>query len=254
MGGTIATIIKLNDKIYKLDGITNSLPEFVKIDKFIECDKKWIKYYISCFNEVKTFSPEGYGLDIFDFDNKRILTMQGYCSYYTIDYTNILMYLNGCVGTDTKVNDRPPEASKRMYNKKYTKLGTYSDDYKRLILDEQPEKYEDALKILKKQNKKRFRTDFFNIMWDKLGWTYIEFNEGMDGSIKMLDYCIKNYKLSPTDIDDWFENFYQQLNDYDEEYNEEPEKTKDELNKLKHYYKTFYRTSKLKEILTNDTK
>lgn len=214
MGGTIRVITVVDNNVYKQSRWTNPLPDYVKTDKFVKCDRIWINDYLSHYDssayaeKEETFSPNGYGLDVFDFDNKRILTSQGYCSYERIDWSAIYLYMAGCVITDLPVEDQTPTTTKRMFEAGM--LGMVDWGMKEISL---PNTFDEALKIMEETDQYRFHKHSqpppkviaigFSILWKKMGWDLIQFEESKKGFKEMLDYCNKNYTLTEKDVKVW---------------------------------------------------
>jgi len=274
MGGSIKTIIIRDEKQNILDGYTNSLPEFVKTDKFIDGDKEWIDEYIKCYYNSKMFTPNDYGLDIFNFDKKEILTCQCYCSYNNIEYTSISLYMGGHVLTTTENQDKPPFVSKRMWDKGMIRLTAnfYDEKNKKFINTDnvdQKSSYEDSFQYLKDNNPMSTKIDreslelnqleryqngienlpsSYKIRWEDFGWKLKTFEDSFEGSIEMLDYCIANgYKISKTEIDEWV--------DWRGEYMiEDGELTEKEFKAIKLKYVNYLRKLKIERLIENNLK
>lgn len=246
MGGSIRVITKLNNEIYKHTRWTNRLPEYVVSDKFIERDEKYINEYLEEYknsyykSDIELFSPCDYGLDVFDFDKKVIISNQMYCSYLQIDTAAISLYLNGVVITDSNSNneDVPPQKTKRMYDKKQISLkrGWFDNESSNI---EQPKTYEKAWELASKSTKKYKESLNFKVNWEDFGWKYIKFEESDNGFIEMLDYCIKNYHLSTEEIKDWIDYIKYKYED-DSEIN---------FNDVEKKYINYYREHKLERIV-----
>lgn len=230
MGGTIRVITVLDSKVHKQSRWTNPLPDYVQTDKFVEGNKEWVEEYLSHYETSayaendETFSPNGYGLDVFDFDNKVLLTDQGYCQYDRIDYATVALHLGGNVIHGRKKEDVPPATTRRMFEKGMLGLVNWVDG-KGFQEVECPDTYDEAWKIIQDTNEYRWNTprrglDFtgfkkvkkpkvqamsFSILWEKMGWKVIKFEESKAGFKKMLEYCKKNYNLTEEDINDWKE-------------------------------------------------
>lgn len=137
MGGSIRVVTKIDGVTHKQIRWTNVLPEWVKHTNFIKCDKAYVQAYIDRANpeeqeEVQTISPYGYGLDVFDFDAKKLWTMQGYCSYIDIDTILLSMWYNDnyCKANgelyDRSDPDWYPNVLQSMWDAGYIKVRGYS--------------------------------------------------------------------------------------------------------------------------------
>jgi hypothetical protein len=135
MGGSIRVVTKIDGTIHKQIRWTNYLPDFVPYPEFISCNKEYIQAYINRANpeqeEVQTISPYGYGLDVFDIDAKKLWTMQGYCSYITIDTVLLSMWYNGNMIDGGKPYDESspdyyPTFVQKMWDAGYIKVRGYS--------------------------------------------------------------------------------------------------------------------------------
>ena len=109
MGGSIRVVTKIDGVISKQTRWTNSLPQFVKNESFLNCDREYVQEYNNRESKYResneTFSPNSYGLDFYDFDSKKIYTNQGYCGYSDIDMTEIFIYLHGRVANVSTKNN-----------------------------------------------------------------------------------------------------------------------------------------------------
>jgi len=235
MGGSIRIVTKLNNELHTHTRWTNALPEYVMSDKFIEKDEKYIKKYLENYKtsqyklDIELFSPCDYGLDVFDFDKKVILSNQGYCAYDMIETVSISLSLRY-----TNFTDRNEEIlkTKRMYDKKQLSLVKGYDEQS---VVEQPETYEKAWKLMDDSGE----VINFKVNWEDFGWKYIRFEESEKGFIEMLDYCVKNYKLTLEDIKDW-------VTFIKDRYEDESETN---FKDLENKYINYYRENKLKRIV-----
>lgn len=149
MGGLIRVVHVCDGEVDKQSRWTNSLPEYVKSDSFIEGDRAYIKEYMQRKSEYRAkrehFAPSGYGLDVFDFDRKEIRTCQGYCDYTEISYNSVRMYFTGNVVSISNIDkdnilfpspitpDDPsyyPPVVGRMFEKKMVGLKSRSSKIK----------------------------------------------------------------------------------------------------------------------------
>ena len=232
MGGSIRTIIIKDDKIHSLDSYTNGLPDFVKNDKFIEGDDEYLNKFIAYYISNQPFAPEGYGIDIFDFDKKKIINCQGYCSYDKYDLTSIDIHKMGMIISDVDKSNLPPQSTKRMWDKGMMKL-----DFENNMT------FEESYKYLGK--KKSFFVGY-DIKWEDFGFEYIRYYDDFEGSVKMLEYVLNlGYKLSNEDIDTWI-NWRGEIDV------EDGEITKEEFNKIKSKFKNYIRLKKLNRIIEDE--
>lgn len=108
MGGAIRVVHRIGGSIDKQTRWTNSLPAYVKNADFVNGTPEYIEEYIKRPSEYRhptdDFSPDGYGIDFFDFESRTIHTMQGYCDYTDIEYSSIFIYLTGNVAGYTLVD------------------------------------------------------------------------------------------------------------------------------------------------------
>jgi len=213
MGGSIR-VVTIKDGVTKCTSRwTNVLPHFVKHDKFIEKDERWIKEYINQNSEYSdgsdNFSPEGYGLDVFDFDRKKIYTCQDYCGYDTIDYVAIELYVTDRVmGIDNNDTDEYyPSVAKRMWDKqmissRIISLGTNEEDMTFI------KTFDEAMKIGKQLFKDRAK--IFNntkkylefvINWKQFGWELKEYENWR----KYFNNIRLAYNLNEEEIKGWEE-------------------------------------------------
>lgn len=86
MGGSIALTLRTRDgQVFKQHRWTNPLPFFTKNPHFFEEDNDdYIEEYLNRENDDEPWrflAPMGYGLVVIDFQKKRLLSMQGYCSF-----------------------------------------------------------------------------------------------------------------------------------------------------------------------------
>jgi len=215
MGGSIRTVFIKDGQVYKQTRWTNGLPLFVKHDKFIEKNEEWINDYINqpsgYREEHETFSPSGYGLDIFDFDRKKIYSHQIYCNYDTIHYANIAIFLGKHASDIDDPDYNYSEVTKRMWEKKMltTKI-TYINSLKKEI---GKHTYEKALEMgkdyfLKLTLKERKYVEFI-INWGDFGWELREY----DNLRLYLEDVKKVYTLTQEDLDVWEETIKENEDD-----------------------------------------
>jgi hypothetical protein len=135
MGGSIRVIIREEDgKVHKMIRWTNQLPHFVKNKKFFDGDKEHIKEYVNrgdgYTHHDNIIAPDGYGITVFDFMNKKIFNMQGYCSYEDISDSELYM------GRDMENKDErfnSYKAGVELFEAgylKYRKVTYNKDDYR----------------------------------------------------------------------------------------------------------------------------
>lgn len=240
MGGAVRVIVKQDDVIHKHTRHTNALPDFVKSDKFIECDKKYMNDYLNVKSDYSsdkdTFSPDGYGLVVLDMDSKTIISSQGYCSFEYIMLTTYALYEMGCVmGVDKDSPYYYPNTIKRMWEKDMlSATESYLSEGKvesKLINPSFEELHSMAIDRDNQQHVNLF------INWDKFDWTLIELGEG--DIINLFKEVTDRYLLEDEDLDDW--KSYINYDSYDED------STK-EIKNMFSRYKAKVRQLKLKNI------
>ena len=247
MGGTIRVIHVIDKQIDKQSRWTNSLPEYVKTDKFISGDRKWINDYLtrkSAYREDdESFSPNGYGLDVFDFDKREIHTCQGYCSYSEISYATVWLWLDGGIleSIEKKENGKTitvlsvvtsedpnfyPPIVERMWdsgmvsvileNSRIIKSKEELDNISFLQVLQEMKKYDrnkfvsSAMKRgydtgLKSLKKSKINSSSFYVEWKKMGWKLMQYSEDKKGWTEFYENMKNNYPLTDEEKKLWEE-------------------------------------------------
>lgn len=212
MGGSIRVVVKADNQINIQSRWTNPLPDFVKHPLFIERDPQHIAGYLSGESPYRLrpqdelFSPDGYGLDVFDMDNKRIYTTQGYCSYDQLEFPGI------------SLDRREPAQVQRyrdLWDKKYMGLlhfkkfdQNWRDPANQTLTVTGELSYDEALKLLEKDHRKDFHDGsqyvWFKVLWEQNGWQHKRYEETAAGYEAMLaDLQADGYNLSAASLEDW---------------------------------------------------
>lgn len=217
MGGAVRVIVKKNDIIYKQTRWTNAMPGFVNHDKFIEKDEAWWDQYINqktYYSTAGDFSPEGYGLVIFDFDAKRIISKQGYCGFDDISYSAIWLELEGCViGIDPADPDEfLPTIVKRMWEKEMLKVISWDRVTNKWILEKtfDGKSYDEVWNFIEKNEKKSHKSNRpkkgkiyqFKVNFHKFGWELHEFGDYTPWE-KILKLVQEHYTLTDAEVKNW---------------------------------------------------
>jgi hypothetical protein len=247
MGGSIRVVIKLDGTMHKQIRMTNYLPNFVPYPEFINVDKEYVQAYINRGSpedqvEKQTISPYDYGLDVFDFDAKKLWTMQNYCSYIDIDTILLSMWYNGrMIGEggnpiDETNPDYYPTYIKSMWDAGHIKVRGYTgtkeelwDSAKEYFLTKDQVKLsmEECYLIMSKnwdvEHRKQNISQYFEDLWNKLiaknpvqpqllnfvidweaaGWTINDY-ENTPAGAKLFMQAIDGM-LSDEDTKDWEE-------------------------------------------------
>ena len=213
MGGSIRVVVKANDRINVQTRWTNPLPSFVKNPLFIECNEQHITEYLNQESRHRNptseelFSPTGYGLDVFDFDKKRIYSLQGYSSYDIQEFAGISL---------SRHDEEEYRRYTDLWEKKYMGLMTFKvfdenwrDPANQSLYVNGQMTFEAAMKHLKADHDKRMakrKYVWFQIQWEKLGWQLKRYEEDAAGYKQMLvDLIQDGYPLSIDAQLDWQE-------------------------------------------------
>lgn len=244
MGGQIAVIKKHNNKIYSYDGWTNSLSNVTKKIEFLtNPDNKLLKEYFKYSDKFEGLYPINYGIFIVDYDNKNIYTINGYSSYLSIETSFIrLNQMSKSVNKDNYkelFNDNDLAISTEVYSKKQLLDSGYKniseldfDNLNQLVNWLEKNQYVEENSI----------TTHIRLCIDykKYGWNYYDYDENLDGYIKLFKQLYKDgVKLNNKDINKWSEF----LKDY---YEEEPDSIM-----FKEKIKKYLRIKKLNRINGN---
>ena len=189
MGGSIRVIIVKDKIVTKKTRWTNSLPSFVQDSNFIDCKKEWVDEYINSPSDYTTpqndFSPEGYGLDVFDFDKKIIYSCQGYCSYKAIDFIDMLFY------------EESKEVIKELFSRELLRI-QYNFIGEIQTITESFEYFLDKLNYFIDQKHARFIID-----WEKTGWTLKKYKETKEQWEEYFFEIQNNYELTESEKEHW---------------------------------------------------
>lgn len=245
MGGKIRVIHIVDGETSIQSRHTNPLPEYVKNMKFIKGDREYIKEYIntpSSFREKREyFSPNGYGLDIYDFDKKIIYNCQSYTHLKTIQRVSLLLYYKGnVIGPDGVITpDSPyffPSEVKQMWDENILRVasvkdingsGKDEDNYMHWNKEELKMSFEEVYEHMldfdsfirryfgaKRGNvldkirmwtncEPEIKISHLEIDWEAAGWTYKHFEDDLDGFKAMFEDVQKHYQLSERDKKKW---------------------------------------------------
>jgi hypothetical protein len=209
MGGSIRVVTIFEGKIFPQTRWTNPNPFFVKNLNFLICKKEHIEEYLNDYEKCdgyseneESFSPNGYGLDVFDFDKKIIYSTQCYCSYDTISYSMVYNELASMFERKPEPDDRNyyPNIARELWDNNAiyidNKRGYYSKD--NLSFDASIKMFE---KYYRDKNSPPYPE--YHINWEKFGWKTFRFQENKEESKKMFDELKKNYSLTEKDVKEW---------------------------------------------------
>lgn len=250
MGGTIRVINKIDNKIVINDRWTNNLPEYVKNEKFFDCDRQYVADYISRredqFDDTGVY-PVAYGLDFFDFDNKVIYTMQSYTSYNSVDPITLHFYYNGNVLDNGKpiTQSSPyflPNTIKAMWDRGFIDVLAYKGDIEKgwkeeneivLTKEEVNLTFEECYELMRKTNhliknsiseillekiKSFFAAEMplclleFRFNFKNLGWTLKEYDETEAGCRQYIADLQAAGLISESDLPHW-EEFIKEISE-----------------------------------------
>ena len=193
MGGVIKVVIIKNGVVNDQLWSTSCLPDFVQNENFIMCNDSYIQEYIDesvddDYDKTNLgFSPTCYGLDVFDFDKKVILTMQSYCGYRYIRSSDIILYCNQ--------SKEYFDVVENMYNKNMLLPINVIHGIKH--------SFKICVDVVCKGE--YVRGDVFKIKWEELGWKHILFSDDVIGSLKMYYYLQQSgYKICEEGWNKWF--------------------------------------------------
>lgn len=235
MGGAIRVITIVNNTIHRQDRWTNSQPNFVHNPLFFERDPAYIYRYLTSNDDPSdtSFSPDGYGLDVFDFDNKRIYTCQGYCRYGSVTGTSVFLMLSSY---DLQDRLKCIAHLDVMLTKGYLGIQRVVDPNKHVFFPDNLELVEpcpypvfsltELVELMDKTNhsnaKKLSKSRYplyadFKCLWEANGWELHEYREDLKGAKQMLADLKQHYPLSEKDEADWVEWFERMGEDDDED-------------------------------------
>lgn len=217
MGGDIRVIHVIDDKPNIQVRWTNPLPDYVKADRFMNFDLEYINEYLNKPSEHRydgeaVFAPVGYGLDVFDFNKKKIYTNQGYCQYTHIHFTSVLTYIHDRIWPkpDKDTDEYYPNIVKRMFDVgMVTPCIRSYDSASNSVVNEPITGIADFDKLIRKMYELEYPTigkrqmTTFEVNWDRFGWEVIKFEESLKGWETFRDLMISEYKISDSDTKVW---------------------------------------------------
>ena len=224
MGGAIKVIIKHEGIVHKQTRWTNLIPRFVLTDKFVEGDVLHIHDYLnaeSAYSDPSDdFSPDGYGLLVFDFDAKRIYDCQGYTGLNQYDSVHLLVQTqhNPALEQLKKDPDWEVNAWRRMWDKKMLNVFQYHFNEPEIVkILELDVSFDEVCKIMsdhhptaKSRRKFKKLTDEerirgFNVKWKEMGWEYKTYRENAEGYSEYYEDIKSNYNLTADECKNWEE-------------------------------------------------
>ncbi len=184
MGGSIRVIVREESgKVHKMVRWTNQLPYFVKNKRFFESDKNHIDEYVNRndsykMNNYDIMAPDGYGIVVFDFKKKKILSSQSYCGFD--DFRSSELYLSknskSSINFDLYNNILEMRDNNMLiYNE--------SNDETNEIYEVEPFDIDEFID----SSHRKFQSAFIQIDYNKIGWQLIDNGDSIEDEFNIYE-------------------------------------------------------------------
>ncbi len=205
MGGSInVTIRKEDETVYNMSKWTNDLPWFCQNVKFYEINNKHIQNYIDKTqpNEFTSLNPDGYGLVVFDFNTKTILSNQNYINFDVISISSLRIETFDSENTLPLYDEYSTTNNvKKLLDKKIIKTYNSCSSLDNNITINKISSWNEVVTLINGDISQWIE---FNLT--PPNWTLLEFDDDHDGFNKMKNKIIElGFKLNNEEIKLWDE-------------------------------------------------